>query len=177
MRLQGAARGSKGLIASPARVFWILLPASATASAGAQNLAAGWTKHGICASCHGIEGRSFKKRYPILAGQSERYLLLQINDFKVGRRHDSGMETIVPQLSTQNIRDLAAFFASLRPRSSRFNPDSGKAARGRAKAAKMECGRCHPVTANYATYEPSRIAGQQFVEDFRLQVNVPWRAQ
>jgi cytochrome c553 len=146
--------------ASLASVFWILLLTCATAPAGAQNIAAGQSKYGICASCHGIEGRSFKIHYPKLAGQLERYLFDQLNDFKDGRRSDPSMDAIVPQLSTQDMRDLAAFFASIRARSSRFKPNSEKAARGKAKAAKAGCPGCHSRTRSFATIESSHIAGQ-----------------
>jgi cytochrome c553 len=141
-------------------VFWILLLTCAAAPAGAQNVAAGQSKYPICATCHGIEGRSFKTHYPILAGQSERYLFGQLNDFKDGRRRDPSMDAIVPQLSTQDMRDLAAFFASIKSLPGRFIADAAKAARGRAQAAKLKCARCHPASGNFATTESSRIAGQ-----------------
>jgi cytochrome c553 len=42
----------------------------------------------------------------------------QLNDFKLGRRCDPNMDAIVPQLSDEDMRDLATFFASLQPYSS-----------------------------------------------------------
>jgi cytochrome c553 len=144
-----------------AGVFWIFLLTCAAAPAGAQNIAAGQSKYPICASCHGIEGRSFKPHYPILAGQSEQYLFLQLYDFKDGRRSDSSMELMASQLSTQDMRDLAAYFGSLESHpSSRFIPNLEKAARGKAQAAKLECARCHPENSNFATKDSSHIAAQ-----------------
>jgi cytochrome c553 len=148
------------LKASLASVFWILLLTCAAAPAGAQNIGAGQSIYGIFASCHGIEGRSFKINYPKLAGQVERYLFDQLNDFKDGRRSDLSMDANVRQLSTQDIRDLAAFFASIRPRSSQFKPISEKAARGKEKAAKAGCAGCHSGTRGFASKESSRIAGR-----------------
>lgn len=142
-----------------AGVVCTLLLSSGPLPAGAQDIAAGQSKHGYCASCHGIEGRSFKPHYPILAGLSENYLLVQLNDFKDGRRRDPNMDAIVPQLSAQDMRDLAAFFASVTPGASRFKPDLEKAARGRAKAALEGCAGCHP-RGKLALKATSRIDGQ-----------------
>src|SRR5476649_1477128 len=113
---------------SVARVFWILLLTCAAALAGAQNLAAGQRKHGICGTCQGIEGRTCKIHYPILAEQSEQYLFVQLNYFNDGRRSYPSMDAIAPQFGTHNMRDLAVLFASPKSRPSRFISDSGKAA-------------------------------------------------
>ena len=42
----------------------------------------------VCVACHAITGNSTSPTYPILAGQTLRYLYLQLQDFKAGRRHD-----------------------------------------------------------------------------------------
>jgi cytochrome c553 len=138
----------------------ILLLTCAAAPAGAQDIAAGLSKYPICVSCHGLEGRSFKSHYPILAGQSEHYLFLQLSDFKDGRRRDPSMEGMAANLSTQDMRDLAAFFGSLESHPNQFIPDSGKAARGSAQAAKLGCAGCHPKTVNFTPTESPRIAAQ-----------------
>ena len=141
-------------------VLLILLVCGAVAPAGAQDIAAGQRKYGLCATCHGIEGRSFKRLYPILAGQNGPYLFLQLNDFKQHRRSDPNMDAVVPQLSTQDILDLAGYFASLRPSPSQFKSDPIKAARGKAKAAKLACAGCHPRNDNLPMAKSSRIVGQ-----------------
>lgn len=128
--------------------------------AAAQDVAAGRIKHGYCATCHGIDGQSFKPHYPILAGQPELYLLAQMNDFSQGRRRDPNMQAVIPQLSTQDRRDLAAFFASVKARSSRLQPDPRKVARGKAKAVREACASCHPRSARLAPEASPRIAGQ-----------------
>jgi len=115
--------------------------------------------------------------YPKLAGQLERYLFDQLNDFEDGRRSDPSMDAIVPQLSAQDMRDLAAFFASIRPRSSQFKPNSEKAARGNAKAAKVGGAGCRSGTGNLAMKESvphrrpaSRLRGETTAG---LQVRTP----
>ena len=36
----------------------------------------------VCAACHGPMGNSTSPDYPVLAGQSARYLYLELRDFK-----------------------------------------------------------------------------------------------
>ena len=43
-------------------------------------------KAAICAACHGPGGNSPSPQYPMLAGQTARYLYLQLSDFQEGRR-------------------------------------------------------------------------------------------
>src|SRR5689334_4962285 len=51
-------------------------------------LAAVRDKAQVCAACHGSEGNSTNPDYPILAGQSWRYIYIELKDFKEGRRSD-----------------------------------------------------------------------------------------
>ena len=52
------------------------------AGAFAQDVAAGKAKAGVCGACHGADGNSTIPQYPILAGQTARYIYLQLRDFK-----------------------------------------------------------------------------------------------
>ena len=124
-------------------LLWFVLLIGAIAPALAQDIAAGERKYGICASCHGIEGRSFKPHYPILAGQNARYLLRQLQDFKEHRRGDPNMDAVVTALSAQDMRDLAEFFASRKPGFGGFKADRSRAARGRIRTRAASCGKCH----------------------------------
>ncbi|MFW5452000.1 c-type cytochrome [Thioalkalivibrio sulfidiphilus] len=65
-----------------------------------------------CAACHGADGNSVNPEWPKLAGQGEAYLFKQLVDYKEGRRQNVLMAGQVANLSTQDMRDLAAFFAS-----------------------------------------------------------------
>jgi cytochrome c553 len=126
----------------------------------AQSISAGERKHGFCATCHGINGRSFKVNYPILAGQTAPYILSQLFDFKEGRRSDPTMDAIVPQLSDGDMRDLAAFFAALEPYSSPSESDPIKAIRGKKMAESAQCVSCHIGGPDSAGGELPRIQGQ-----------------
>src|SRR5438552_11738 len=61
--------------------------AIASADARSQADAAVKDKAQTCAACHGPNGNSTDPQYPILAGQTARYIFLELRDFKAGRRH------------------------------------------------------------------------------------------
>ncbi len=68
-----------------------------------------------CATCHGMDGQGTSPMFPNLAGQSEVYLEQQLKAFRSGRRQAAQMSIAVQNLSDQDIRDLAAYYADLRP--------------------------------------------------------------
>jgi cytochrome c553 len=78
-------------------------PASTTTSAPA--------KLGLCASCHGIEGRSSIPGYPHLAGQDAAYLRAQLLAYRDGSRAHAQMQAIVGVLSEAEIEELANWYA------------------------------------------------------------------
>lgn len=68
---------------------------------------------GLCAACHGPDGISSNPLWPNLAGQQELYLANQIRAFRDGERVDVSMQPFVAELTEQDVRDLAAYYASL----------------------------------------------------------------
>ena len=58
---------------------------------------------------------SNSEQFPNIAGQKESYLISQLEQYKSGDRVDRTMGAIVGPLNTQNIEDLAAYFASYSP--------------------------------------------------------------
>ena len=88
---------------------------SAVLSAGAiagGDAAAGKEKSQVCAGCHGADGNSSVGANPRLAGQYESYLYQALKQYKNGARKDLLMGNMVASLSDQDMRDLAAWFAS-----------------------------------------------------------------
>ena len=63
-----------------------------------QDVEAGRKKAEICAVCHGLDGNPPQPPLPILAGQTARYLYLQIRDFQQGRRTEPQMTPFVKDL-------------------------------------------------------------------------------
>ena len=65
-----------------------------------------------CAGCHGADGNSTIGTNPKLAGQYESYLVRALTDYRSGARDNAVMAGFAAGLSDQDIRDLAAWFAS-----------------------------------------------------------------
>ena len=126
----------------------------------AQDADAGRTKAAACAACHGPDGNSPAPQFPTLAGQTARYLYLQLRDFKEGRRDPGVMQAIVQNLERQDMLDLAAYFSAQKPARSSFKPDPAKIERGRKKAEETLCTMCH-LGGFKGQNEIPRVAGQQ----------------
>lgn len=75
---------------------------------------AGEAKSAVCAACHGMDGNSMVPMYPKLAGQHEAYAARQLAMFKDGTREDPVMLGMAAVLSPQDMRDLGAYYATLR---------------------------------------------------------------
>jgi cytochrome c553 len=82
-----------------------------TAHAGNPEL--GRTKAAPCAACHGADGLGTAPEFPVLAGQYEDYLVHSLTQYRDGQRQNALMAPFVADLSDRDIRDLAAYFASL----------------------------------------------------------------
>ena len=65
-----------------------------------------------CAVCHAADGNSTIATNPKLAGQHESYLIRALKDYRSGARKSASMAPYAGPLSDQDIRDLAAWFAS-----------------------------------------------------------------
>jgi cytochrome c553 len=143
---------------------WLVLAmmgALAGESAVAQDVDAGRKKAEACVACHGANGNSTQPQFPVLAGQTARYIYLQLKDFKEGRRTEPQMDPFVKDLSRQDMFDIAAFFAAQKPAPLAFKPDPAKAARGKAKADETLCTMCH-LGGFLGQNEIPRVAGQQY---------------
>jgi len=128
--------------------------------ASAQDAEAGARKAAVCAACHGENGNSAQPLYPSLAGQTARYLYLQLKDFKEGRRTDSLMSPMAQNLTRDDMLDLAAFFAAQELRPAAFKADPKRVAQGAAKSAETLCTMCH-LGGFKGQNEIPRVAGQQ----------------
>ena len=89
-----------------------ILLLAATNIASAADAAAGKSKSIVCSACHGADGNSSTDIWPSLAGQSEKYLIKQMTDFRDGTRKDVQMSPMAAGLSDQDIKDISAYFSS-----------------------------------------------------------------
>jgi cytochrome c553 len=123
--------------------------------------AAAPAKAEVCTACHGPGGGAPLPQMPILAGQTARYLYLQLRDFQEGRRTNPQMTPMTAGLTRDDMRELADYFAKQKPPPQKFNPDQGKARLGKAKADETLCTMCH-LGGFVGQNEIPRVAGQQF---------------
>jgi cytochrome c553 len=150
-------------------VSWAVALATAAATQGA--LAQAQTplpaplpapaKAALCTACHGEGGNATISVNPILAGQSARYLYLQLRDFQEGRRSDPQCSPMAAGLSREEVHALADYFAVQKPRQPDFKGDADKAHLGKAKADETLCTMCHQ--GGFAgSNEIPRVAGQHY---------------
>ncbi len=146
--------------------FSVLFAAVAVAAlfqapAAAQDIEAGRLKAQACAACHGADGNSPAAMFPNLAGQTWRYLYVQLKDFKEGRRENPMMTPMVQAMSRQDMIDIANYFAAQKAKPSPFKADEAKISLGKAKADETLCAMCH-MAAFAGQNEIPKVAGQQY---------------
>lgn len=131
------------------------------ASVWAQDIEAGRTKSQACAACHGADGNSVAGMFPNLAGQTWRYIYIQLKDFKEGRRSNPMMDPMAAPLSRQDMIDIANYYAAQKAKPSTFQADENKIRLGKAKADETLCAMCH-LGGFSGQNEIPRVAGQQY---------------
>lgn len=125
----------------------------------ATQMATARTKAQVCFTCHGPDGNSTVGEYPILAGQSWRYIYIELKDFKEGRRGNEQMSPMAAQLSTEDMMLLAEFFAAQKQAPIKFQVDSAKVEAGRKTSDAVLCPMCH-LGGFVGQNEIPRVAGQ-----------------
>jgi cytochrome c553 len=120
---------------------------------------AGKAKAQVCVACHGPLGNSTNPDYPVLAGQTQRYLYLQLKDFKEGRRSDPRMSPIAATLSREDMQDLADFLSQQKPLPVKADASAASIDAGRSKVAEVLCTMCH-LGGFTGQNEIPRVAGQ-----------------
>jgi len=85
----------------------------ATGAIAGGNAAAGKEKSQTCVACHGEAGMSAVATFPNIAGQYQDYLYFALQSYKSGSRNNAIMSGIVTALNEQDMKDLAAYYASL----------------------------------------------------------------
>ena len=118
-------------------------------------------KAALCAACHGLQGNPAMALTPALAGQTARYIYLQLRDFQEGRRSNELMSPMAKDLSRDEMRELGAYFAAQKSMPKPFQPDAAKARLGKLKADETLCTMCH-LGGFSGQNEIPRVAGQPF---------------
>lgn len=65
-----------------------------------------------CAGCHGPKGNSPTPAFPSLAGQPAKYIAAQLKAYRSGKRENAIMNGQAANLTDQQIRDIAAYYAA-----------------------------------------------------------------
>ena len=126
---------------------------------------AGWAdsiedKALLCSLCHGEKGLPDFPAIPIIWGQNEGYLYLELRDFQKGARKDDRMTPIAQSLSKEDALALAQYFAA-KPWPKTGAPDASKADTASAMTAikSVVCTSCHLEEFQGDSSIP-RLAGQ-----------------
>ena len=89
---------------------------TASASSVSGSVEAGKAKAATCAACHGEGGaKPIAPDYPVLAGQYPDYLVAALQQYKSGKRKNASMNGFAAALKTQDMKDLAVYFAAQPP--------------------------------------------------------------
>ncbi len=152
---------TKGALVAACCCAVVLLSNSAAAQTVTPVMTQAPPKAAVCSACHGDGGRSTIPINPILAGQTSRYLYLQLRDFQEGRRSDPQMSPMVKDLSRDELRELSDWFAQQKPPIQNFKVDAEKAKLGKVKADDTLCTMCH-LGGFKGQNEIPRVAGQHY---------------
>ena len=135
-------------------------------AAAAPDPAKGQAASAVCQACHTADGSRGAPANPILQGQIPEYLVKQLHEFKAGKRKNAIMSGMVAALSDEDMRNLAAFYAS-KPPVTGFakNKDTvllgEKIWRGGVSDRKIPaCASCHGPTGAGIPSQYPRLAGQ-----------------
>ena len=121
---------------------------------------------GLCAACHGANGRSDMPQTPVLAGQPSLYAITQLYLFREGRRSNEAMTAVAKTFTDDDMRGFADFIGTLPPVPApppATAPNAARVAKARALAEQHKCVYCHGADFGGGQQVP-RIAGQR--EDY-----------
>ncbi len=118
-------------------------------------------KASVCSACHGDKGLPAEPAIPIIWGQNEGYLYLELRDFQKGARKDDRMTPIAQSLSKEDALALAQYF-SAKPWPNTGAPSASKPDVAVAMTAinSVVCTSCHLEEFQGDSSIP-RLAGQQ----------------
>ena len=131
----------------------------ARAQLDAAQMAAARDKAQVCVACHGPDGNSQNPDYPILAGQTWRYIYIELKDFNEGRRSDPQMSPMAANLSRDDMMLLGQYFAAQKPAPIKFEADPAKVDAGRKVSDAVLCPMCH-LGGFVGQNDIPRVAGQ-----------------
>lgn len=141
----------------------VMIPAAVAGDA-----VAGKALVAACGACHGADGNSQAPTFPKLAGQSEKYLIKQMEDIKSGARVVPEMTGQLDNLSKVDFENIAAYYAGQKMTLAGAKDDKELLALGEkiyrggnAEAQVPACTGCHsPTGAGNAPAGFPQLGGQ-----------------
>ena len=121
---------------------------------------------GACSACHSTDGSRGAPANPILAGQHPEYLAKQLQEFKSGKRKNAIMAGFAATLSDDDMRHVAAFYASkqAKPGTAKNKDTIRLGARiwrgGITDKGVPACAACHGPTGAGIPAQYPRLGGQ-----------------
>ena len=113
-----------------------------------------------CASCHGQNAISEVEGTPSIAGQPDIFTQYQLVFMRDGGRDAGVMKEAVKGLTDDNIRDLGAYYASLKPPPAQKGPAGVDPQKVNALIRPRHCDSCHKPDFS-GQGETARLAGQR----------------
>jgi cytochrome c553 len=114
----------------------------------------------LCATCHGEQGIPIDKQTPVIWGQNEGYLYLQLRDYKSGARKNELMAQVVSTLEKNDFLALAAHFTKLKwPNLQQLSAPPDVAKKAETANASIGCKGCH-LEHFQGDGTTARLAGQ-----------------
>ena len=129
----------------------------------------------LCAACHGENGVPQQNTTPVIWGQYQGYLYLELRDYKSGARKNDIMTPLAQALERDDLMALALYFSQKRwPDLQQPPAPADVAARATRVNASVGCTGCHQGAYQGEGTQP-RLAGQsaeymrQTMVDFRTR--------
>jgi cytochrome c553 len=114
-----------------------------------------------CKACHGVNGGGVAPAIPHLAAQRESYLLASLKEYKEGKRSHAALKDLTKQMSEADLRNVAAYFASLPPVANPVADVKHSSPYEQGKALAAACSSCHGEDGNPRSPGTPTLAGQQ----------------
>ena len=127
----------------------------------------------LCNVCHGENGVPRDKTIPVIWGQQQGYLYLQLRDYKRGDRKNGPMQQIVAEMERNDMMALAEYY-SQKPWPDLRQPRAPGPIAARALRANVAlgCTGCHLGEYQGAGTQP-RLAGQ--IKEYMAQTMLAFR--
>jgi cytochrome c553 len=128
----------------------------------------------VCAACHGENGVPQQKDHPVIWGQQQGYLFIELRDFKTGARKNDLMSPIAQGLDFSDLMPLAQYF-SQKAWPNLVQPAAAGDVLAQAQRinAAIVCTSCHQEGFKGDSVQP-RLAGQN--HDYLLKTMTDFKS-